>query len=664
MVKPSKYILRGLEIVLGLVDLCIVALLVRSFKGLEVIQGQTESQVQGILCLWDILHNKTDLLYSWGTGLGQSTLDILLQGRVLTPSYVIGCLLVPRQGVVGLLNNIEMFKIALCTLTMFYCLVKSETQQVWTHHKELERCVNSLVFGFLYGILVLRLYKVHWCSIWKYISLDCLIALPLLPVFLDQLRREGKVLRLVCLLVYTTLADIHNGLVLGCIISPIYILVNTLVECGQYKFGVLRQLGVICLGIGVTAVVTVPCLNDIKDVTPSEQKNITEVTEYGTDYTKGVYRVSYLSNNSIQGQVDNSKTISGIYTNTGLAGTLNKLGYTLDSRTGKITTPNPIPIADDMLGVRFYLDLGNCKTEHAMLNTVFNRAESVYGSSKESISSGITVNPHTLSLGYVVPSTLQNWDISTDNAYRTYNDLSSRLVDRQVYRAITKHMLQDETQVEVPSTGNLALQFKGLSEQITVYVTVQALPTEAEQAEGEQLKPTQKIYGVKASANSLCYIADLQPGTIAYIRPQSTVSGNAEIHTAGLDLDVYKQVIDRLSKSQLQRVLYSPRQIDGELNSIEDGILLTSIPYTQNGSWWVYVDGIRKKPHAMLNNSMLSVPITKGTHYIRLEYHNTGMLLGSVLSISSICLLGLFTLIDEAYPSHRKTKSTRKTQGS
>lgn len=82
-------------------------------------------------------------------------------------------------------------------------------------------------------------------------------------------------------------------------------------------------------------------------------------------------------------------------------------------------------------------------------------------------------------------------------------------------------------------------------------------------------------------------------GNPKYIR-----KGTVRVQVAGLDKSVYQEIIEKLSQSQLEHILMSEIQLDGDINVREDGILMTSIP--DNG-WWVYVDGVRKKPVTVMN---------------------------------------------------------------
>jgi len=405
--------------------------------------------------------------------------------------------------------------------------------------------------------------------------------------------------------------------------------------------------------------------------------------EYATDYTRGAYRVNSQSNyRPNQGSIDGTKSISNFssFAPYNVLRGLWGLGYT--SGTSMVQTRNPIPIGDDLLGVRFYFDLENCSTQQAIINRVFRNAENIVGDSQESVANGVYVNRNTLSLGYVASNRLRDWKTNNYNTFSVYNDLSSKLVNEQVYRNIqvlkpkkginvklsgkpidttglysltvpnpTKINREPfiEYECKVPQTGNIAILVRGRGS--TLYVNT-----------GE------KVYKSYVSDGGYCYISDLEPNTKLQIRlslgktsvemgnPKYIRKGTVRVQVAGLDKSVYQEIIEKLSQSQLEHILMSEIQLDGDINVREDGILMTSIP--DNG-WWVYVDGVRKKPVTVMNG-MIGVPITTGKHIVHLEYHTPGLMLGLIISLSSISLLGILYASEKLDPKKKEKKGTER----
>ena len=134
--------------------------------------------------------------------------------------------------------------------------------------------------------------------------------------------------------------------------------------------------------------------------------------------------------------------------------------------------------------------------------------------------------------------------------------------------------------------------------------------------------------------------------------PKYIQKGTVRVQVAGLDKRVYQEIIEKLNKSQLEHILMSETKLDGDIESKEDGILMTSIP--DNG-WWVYIDGVRKKPVAVMNG-MIGVPITTGKHIVHLEYHTPGLMLGLIISLSSISLLCILYASEKLEPKKKGKK--------
>ncbi|MCR4762210.1 MAG: YfhO family protein [Lachnospiraceae bacterium] len=76
--------------------------------------------------------------------------------------------------------------------------------------------------------------------------------------------------------------------------------------------------------------------------------------------------------------------------------------------------------------------------------------------------------------------------------------------------------------------------------------------------------------------------------------------------------------------------------ITGEIASGEDAVLLLTLPYTPG--FRVFVDN-QKTPVTQTDVMFLSVPISAGTHDIRIEYRTPGLLAGAICSLFGIALL-------------------------
>jgi uncharacterized membrane protein YfhO len=79
-------------------------------------------------------------------------------------------------------------------------------------------------------------------------------------------------------------------------------------------------------------------------------------------------------------------------------------------------------------------------------------------------------------------------------------------------------------------------------------------------------------------------------------------------------------------------------RIGGTVTANEGDMLFTTIPYDKG--WKAYVDGkqVQLKPFA---NSLITIPLTAGTHEIKLTYIPTGFIEGVCISV----IPGLLALV-------------------
>ena len=91
--------------------------------------------------------------------------------------------------------------------------------------------------------------------------------------------------------------------------------------------------------------------------------------------------------------------------------------------------------------------------------------------------------------------------------------------------------------------------------------------------------------------------------------------------------------------------------MEGTIDCDRDGLLYTSIP--QNGNWEATVDG-KPVDTALVGDCMLSLPLTAGSHSIRLTYHNAAFTLGWKLSLA--CAVVFVALSFTCYRSELRQK--------
>ena len=107
-----------------------------------------------------------------------------------------------------------------------------------------------------------------------------------------------------------------------------------------------------------------------------------------------------------------------------------------------------------------------------------------------------------------------------------------------------------------------------------------------------------------------------------------------------LDPDVMKEAYEILNSSSLDVTAFTDSTLEGTIDVKEAGLMYTSIAYDEG--WKVYVDGEVVTP-VMLKKAMLAIPLSEGTHTIKMEYIPQGYSIGLKLTLLSLLILVLIT---------------------
>ena len=98
--------------------------------------------------------------------------------------------------------------------------------------------------------------------------------------------------------------------------------------------------------------------------------------------------------------------------------------------------------------------------------------------------------------------------------------------------------------------------------------------------------------------------------------------------------------------------------MEGTIECDRDGLLYTSIP--QNGNWQATVDG-HPVETAVVGDCMLALPLSAGSHSIRLTYHNAAFSLGWKLSLA--CAAVFAVLIMTCYRGELRQRAGKYARG-
>lgn len=123
----------------------------------------------------------------------------------------------------------------------------------------------------------------------------------------------------------------------------------------------------------------------------------------------------------------------------------------------------------------------------------------------------------------------------------------------------------------------------------------------------------------------------------------ANLGANGVVQLYRFNEEEWQKAYDIISRQQLQVTDYTSSTLEGTIDVTDSGILFTSVPYDKN--WCLYVDGVETEILPLWENAFVAVPLSEGTHTIRLEYHQKGLFAGIVTSLSALILsLALFVL--------------------
>ena len=104
-----------------------------------------------------------------------------------------------------------------------------------------------------------------------------------------------------------------------------------------------------------------------------------------------------------------------------------------------------------------------------------------------------------------------------------------------------------------------------------------------------------------------------------------------------LNLEQYQRLIKQRQANILQIDQFKHDQIQGHVHIQQDqAYLLFTIPY--DPAWKISVDGQEVKSQAVLNHTLLAIPIEQGDHQISMIYRPKALFFGIMISIASLLI--------------------------
>ncbi len=265
-------------------------------------------------------------------------------------------------------------------------------------------------------------------------------------------------------------------------------------------------------------------------------------------------------------------------------------------------------------------------------------------------------NPDALSVAYMVDEDYAQWETQSDYPWIVLNDFARRAagVDGDVFE---EEWITGEPQAvggTLEKQENHRYHFvsdgSGDDHQVTcridtTYDRDRYIFYEADHMERLMVEingDTRYYYDTRGHIVDLGQCGPSDEILLTWTLKDDYSSADMTLAMFGTDEEVYAQVLEKLSRSQMTVTSYTDTSVTGEIDADESGILFMSIPY--DAGWSVYVDGQSTEVKS-LRDSLMYIDLSEGHHEIEMKFMPKGFIPGlclSLLSVGIVCVLCFF----------------------
>ncbi len=287
-------------------------------------------------------------------------------------------------------------------------------------------------------------------------------------------------------------------------------------------------------------------------------------------------------------------------------------------------------------------------------------------------------NDRVLPLGFMVNSTVKDWQTEDSTPFKVQNEFVNNAAGtagnmfndipvtniQRTYMDVSETINANEFKYKLTNPANLGFEPTVSSSTVMdadKYVFAYVDAGNAKRVIYKVITPdgTERISEDRelSAGKSLFDIGEVKAGETVDIQFALTNKGEFEktyrkdgtvkLYLASYDDSVFQAAYDKLSQSPYEISKFDDTEITGTVNAGEDGVMFTSIPYSDG--WSVYVDGQKVDKVSIGEKGVIGVDLTAGTHEITFKYQPQGFYLGLIVSLVSIILAVLYTLFDKKY---------------
>ena len=287
-------------------------------------------------------------------------------------------------------------------------------------------------------------------------------------------------------------------------------------------------------------------------------------------------------------------------------------------------TTNTTPLITSLLNVKYLL---------AGKQYILKGTDYVYQGTVDDIS--VYENPYYLPIGFYVDQDIENWNYQTDSLFEMQNNFVNTAFQ-------TEDIFTDANlNVTIESTVNCTAK-EGTSGYICTIPYEVYYSDNADSYVLFSFTPEQDgdLY---LYMDTYYHYGEVKAGeeiTVPYYLSGENAVEAIHFYGAYFHADAFHAYYEKASAHTLQVTDYSDASITGDITLDEDGYLYTSIPYNEN--WKVTVDGAEVN-YVSLNNQLLGIPLTAGSHTVSITYEADNLYLGIFITV--ICILCLVYLL-------------------
>ena len=269
-------------------------------------------------------------------------------------------------------------------------------------------------------------------------------------------------------------------------------------------------------------------------------------------------------------------------------------------------------ITDTLFSVKYIISERSMPTDYSLI--------------KQSGTARLYQNPYAVTIGMAVKGkNLKDFYFSND-AFQTQNDLVKALA------GINEDCFISLRTIKVNSGG--AVRYTFISNGMPVYANF-----DSSSYGGDLLvngMPVSQLF--TSETKCIQYIGTFPEGENVNVEVKN--NGNVSGKFYYIHKENFEKAVSALKKSEMSVDYCSNGRIGGTITAEEGDVLFTTIPYDKG--WRVYVDDreVQLEPFA---DSLITIPLTAGTHKIKLTYIPTGLVEGICISVIP-GLLALFML--------------------